>query len=129
MFVLSWESYPFIMLCVALPMAAFYVVERRRERREEAAYDGPCMAHVGTDRGAELWCWQKSGHSGAHDDSSAYEDMMTLLRDWQPHTDADGELIGFSPPQGVCGNVTVESDHISGSCVRAPGHIGECSDF
>lgn len=85
MFVLDWSAYPFIMLCVAVPMAAFYVAERRRERREEAAYDGPCMAHTGTDRGTELWCWQKSGHSGAHDEYpddtpfSAAEGLRRLL--------------------------------------------------
>lgn len=117
MFMLSWESYPFIMLCVALPMAAFYVVERRRERREEAAYDGPCMAHVGTDRGTELWCWQKSGHSGAHDEYpddtpfSAAEGLRRLLG-----CPLDGCLfdLGHDGPH-MCGVLPVghEEDHAS----------------
>lgn len=69
MFVLDWTAYPFICLSVALPMAVFYVIERRRENRADAAYDGPCMAHTGTDTdGTELWCWQISGHEGPHDE-------------------------------------------------------------
>lgn len=72
MFVLDWTAYPFIALTVAVPMAVFYVIERRRELREDREYDTvvrPCMAHVSTDTdGTELWCWQRAGHSGPHDD-------------------------------------------------------------
>lgn len=112
MFVLDWTAYPFICLSVALPMAVLYLIERRRELKAEAAYDGPCMAHVGTDTdGTELWCWQKSGHSGAHDDydrSTAewLADMALKINDnalpipvWAPATDHDGNVIGFATPE------------------------------
>lgn len=170
MFVLDWTAYPFIMLAVAVPMAAFYAVERRREQRDEAAYDGPCMAHTGTDTdGTELWCWQKSGHSGTHDDYTAHDQVSEGIRrligcpeigclfdlnhdgphmcgvegvdmrvgekcflpdghteDHQPFDNGDGpDLFTYVPHQGVCG---IELG-IDSRCVRAPRHLGECSDF
>ncbi len=125
MFVLEWTAYPWISLAVGIPLALLYAVERRREVKADRAYDAvarPCMVHVGTDTDrTELWCWQRAGHSGPHDDSSAYEEMITLLRDWKPQTDAEGELIGFTTPNG-----TRIPCLRSSNCVHLDGHEGLC---
>jgi hypothetical protein len=129
MFVLDWSAYPFIVLSVALPMTVFYVLERRREVREdEAAGPMPCMAHTGTDRdGTELWCWQKYGHSGAHDDYTP--------------TDASRVAEGFRRllgcPEPTClFDVDHEGPHMCWEgmdqgvrCVLAKGHEGDHNPF
>jgi hypothetical protein len=123
MFVLDWSAYPFIVLSVALPMTVFYVLERRREVREdEAAGPMPCMTHVGTDLdGTELWCWQKYGHSGAHDDYSAPNGAIEGLR----------RLLGCPEPTCLF-DVDHEGPHMCWeplgevfTCVLAKGHEGD----
>jgi hypothetical protein len=130
MFVLDWSAYPFIVLSVSLPMTVFYVLERRREVREdEAAGPMPCMAHTGTDRdGTELWCWQKYGHSGAHDDYTP--------------TDASRVAEGFRRllgcPEPTClFDVDHEGPHMCWEeageqgvrCVLPKGHDGDHNPF
>ena len=127
MFVLDWTAYPIIMLCVAAPLGAFWLIEDRREKRaDEAAGPMPCMVHVGTDRdGTELWCWQKYGHSGAHDDYSAPNGAIEGLR----------RLLGCPDPQCLF-DVDHEGPHMcweqlvdETTCVLPKGHDGDHSPF
>lgn len=70
MFALEWTAYPFITLCVALPMTVLWYIEHRKEvRAARVAGPVPCMTHMGTEEdGTELWCWLKYGHGGPHED-------------------------------------------------------------
>lgn len=131
MFVLDWTAYPFITLAVALPMAVLWLIEHRKEVQADREYDGPCMAHTGTDRdGTELWCWQRYGHEGPHDDSGAYEEMMTILRrDWKPWFGPDGEVTGYVTPKASLGAPTLCTYGENGAgnesaCWKPDGHRG-----
>jgi hypothetical protein len=87
----------------------------------------PCMAHTGTERdGTELWCWQKYGHSGAHDDYSAPDGAIEGLR----------RLLGCPEPTCLF-DVDHEGPHMcweevgepGARCVLAKGHEGEHNPF
>lgn len=160
MFVLDWTAYPFITLAVALPMAVFWLIEHRKEVQADREYDGPCMAHTGTDRdGTELWCWQKAGHSGAHDDAGAYEELTSRLRAAArdqcfrssncvlrnghsdpcqlEYSDDDPDVLDISThavTRSLLAHIPTQGVcgielGIDSRCVWAPGHLGECSDF
>ena len=76
MFALVWWCYPIVMACVAVPMAFFWLIENRRDAREEReAGPFPCLAYMGRDvHMGELWCWLLYGHDGEHADQSELPD-------------------------------------------------------
>lgn len=70
LFALEWYVYPVIILCVAVPMAVVWVIEHRREKRENERrliFPEPCFTHMGrTADGREIWCHDIYGHDGGH---------------------------------------------------------------
>lgn len=129
MFALVWWAYPIVMACVAVPMTFFYWLETRKEAKQDReAGPMPCMVHAGTDGGGtELWCWQRYGHEGEHDDSGAYEEMMTVLRrDWKPWFGPDGEATGYVTPKDAPTLCTYGENGAGNefACWKPDGHRG-----
>lgn len=56
--VLTWWSYPLIMLAVFVPMVAVYAYESRKERRQRGTL--PCLGRVDET----VYCADSSGHPG-----------------------------------------------------------------
>ena len=129
MFALAWWCYPIVMACVAVPMAFFWLIENRKDAREEReAGPFPCLAYMGRDvHMGELWCWLLYGHDGDHADQSELPDTE-FTREWPEDTEcfcgADHGEDGFSVLRqtNASGEVCIDEspDYIPGSTPLPP---------
>lgn len=65
---LAWWTWPLMAGIVFGTMWVAMHLDRRRDRKEDAAAGPhPCLAHLGTETDqTEWWCWLKEGHAGVH---------------------------------------------------------------
>jgi hypothetical protein len=146
LFALEWYVYPVIILCVAIPMAAVWTIEHRREKRENERrliFPEPCFTHMGrTVDGRQIWCHDIYGHDGGHtsdwgltqqevdedlsEPGGPDDDLFWPVKEWRaPEPEDHTTFENLRAVRPVAPDRCTGADVAGNQCFYSAGHGGE----